>query len=78
MWNFSTKIALFFGKYCNNPVKYLLTNFNVICPYFDKLSKVKLFAASLREAAKSSLTGQAIKRKTLFFLQLPFKDRVKI
>ena len=33
-------LALFFGKYCNNQVK-IPTGFNVICPYFDKLSKLK-------------------------------------
>ena len=33
--NFWTKIALFFGKYCKNQYKYLPTNFNVICSYFE-------------------------------------------
>ena len=37
-WDLFCKI-----KYCNNQVKYLSTNFNMICPYFDKLSKENIF-----------------------------------
>ena len=40
--NYWTKRAVFFGKYCNKPVKMpILTNFDVTCPYVDKLYKVK-------------------------------------
>ena len=39
--NFWTKRGVFLGKYCNKPVKHPPTNFYVICPYVDKLSKIK-------------------------------------
>ena len=36
---FWIEIALFLWKYCNQPVKISTVNFNMICPYVDKLSK---------------------------------------
>ena len=39
--NFWTKIVYFLENIVTTQIKYLPKNFNVICPYFDKLSKVK-------------------------------------
>ena len=41
--NFWTKIVLFLENFVTTKIKYLPTNFNVICPYFDKLSQLKYF-----------------------------------
>ena len=52
--NFLTKIALFLGSVVTNQYKYLPINFYVVCPYVNKLSKVKYFLF---------LNGNKIKKK---------------
>ena len=52
---FVLKQPYFFFKYCNNPdIKYLPTNFNVICPYLDKFFFIFKWQQNFEQSSKKS------------------------